>query len=43
MYFMQIKPAFSDFVIYDKQHLTKALVDMYRKEMQEKTGKTQQV
>lgn len=35
LYFMQIKLVLSDFVIYDQEHLTKALLD--RKEMQEKT------
>lgn len=30
---MQMKLVFSDFFIYDQEHLTKAILDMYRKEM----------
>lgn len=40
MHFMQIKLVFSDFLIYDQEHLIKALLDMYRKERQEKTWKS---
>lgn len=37
MHFMQIKLVFSDFVIYDQEHLTRSLLDMHKKEKQEKT------